>query len=41
VKASLDPVAEYFARALNCPRDLLEKAAKSGHGVSLDSTCKL
>jgi len=41
VRASIDPVAEYFARALNCPRDLLERAVKSGRSASLDSTCKL
>jgi hypothetical protein len=41
VRPSVDPVAEYFAGVLECPRKLLEKARKSGRAVSLDSTCKL
>ena len=41
VKPSIDPVPEYFAKVLNCPRDLLAAATKNVRGVSLDSTCKL
>ena len=41
VKASIDPVAEYFASVLNCPHEMLEIVRKNGRGVSLDSTCKL
>jgi hypothetical protein len=41
VKPSIDPVSEYFAGALRCPREMLAAARKSGRGVSLDSTCKL
>ena len=41
VKSSVDPVAEYFARALDCPRQLLAISSKTRRGVSLDSTCKL
>jgi hypothetical protein len=40
-KAAIDPVGEYFAGAMNCPRLLLEKARRQGGRVSLDSTCKL
>ena len=41
VKASVDPVSEYFARALTCPRELLRISLKTGGRASLDSTCKL
>jgi hypothetical protein len=41
VKPSIDPVSEYFARALDCPRKLLAISLKTRRGVSLDSTCKL
>jgi hypothetical protein len=41
VKPSIDPVSEYFARALDCPRQLLGISPRSGRAVSLDSTCKL
>ena len=38
-KPSIDPVAEYFARMLDCPGKMLFAARKTGRGVSLDSTC--
>jgi hypothetical protein len=41
VKSSIDPVSEYFARALDCPRQVLAISLRTGRGVSLDSTCKL
>ena len=41
VKPSIDPASEYFARALDCPRQLLAEWSKSRRGVSLDSMCKL
>ena len=41
VKPSVDPVAEYFARSLECPRELLAVSLRTRRGVSLDSTCKL
>ena len=41
VKASIDPVSEYFERALDCPRELLAISLKTRRAVSLDSTCKL
>jgi hypothetical protein len=41
VKPSIDPVAEYFASVLDCPRKLLSYAAEKGRPASLDSTCKL
>ena len=41
VKPGIDPVAEYFARLLNCPRILVDSARKTGGVTSLDSTCKL
>jgi hypothetical protein len=39
-KPSIDPIREYFAKLLRCPRELLDSARKNGRGVSLDSTCK-
>lgn len=39
VKSSIDPVAEHFARLLNCPRLMLETARRTGGPVSLDSLC--
>ncbi|HET9424566.1 MAG TPA: DUF2723 domain-containing protein [Gemmatimonadaceae bacterium] len=39
VKHSVDPVAEHFARMLDCPRRMLDSARAHGRGVSLDSTC--
>jgi hypothetical protein len=41
VKPGIDPVSEYFARALECPREMLRISLESKRGVSLDSTCKL
>jgi hypothetical protein len=41
VKPSIDPVSEYFSRALDCPRKLLATSLATRRGVSLDSTCKL
>jgi hypothetical protein len=41
VKPSIDPAPEYFARALDCPRQMLEIWSKTKRGISLDSTCKL
>jgi hypothetical protein len=41
VKRSIDPVGEYFARVLDCPREVITNQAKRGRGFSLDSTCKL
>ena len=41
VKPGIDPVAEYFAKALDCPRKLLAVSLATRRGVSLDSTCKL
>jgi hypothetical protein len=41
VKPSVDPVAEYFARALDCPREMLGASLRTRSRVSLDSTCKL
>jgi hypothetical protein len=38
-KGSIDPVNEYFARLLDCPRRMLDSARKSGRNVSLDMTC--
>ena len=40
-KSSVDPVAEHFARVLNCPRLMLEIARVNARRVSLDSTCNL
>jgi hypothetical protein len=39
VRASTDPVGEYFATLLRCPGQLLDSARKNGRRVSLDSTC--
>jgi hypothetical protein len=41
IKPSIDPVAEYFAGALECPRKLLGKSLRTRRPVSLDSTCNL
>jgi hypothetical protein len=41
IKPSIDPVAEYFAGALECPRKLLGISLRTRRPVSLDSTCKL
>lgn len=39
VKAAIDPVAESFARTLDCPRRMLDFARRTGRGVVLDSMC--
>ena len=39
VKAAIDPVAETFARTLDCPRRMLDFARRTGRGVVLDSMC--
>jgi len=41
VRPSVDPVAEYFANALDCPRKMLKISRETRRAVSLDSTCKL
>ena len=41
VKPSIDPVSEYFSKAIDCPRKMLAISLATGGGVSLDSTCKL
>jgi hypothetical protein len=38
-KPSIDPVAESFARTLECPRRMLDFARRTGRGVVLDSMC--
>lgn len=40
-KPGVDPVAEHFARVLNCPRRMLAGGLAKAPFVSLDSTCKL
>jgi hypothetical protein len=39
VKAGIDPVAEHFARVMDCPRRMLESVRRNGRGVVLDSLC--
>jgi hypothetical protein len=41
VKPSVDPVSEYFASALDCPRKMLGVSLRNRGAASLDSTCKL
>jgi hypothetical protein len=38
-RSSIDPVGQYFARLLDCPRRMLDAARRSGRDVSLDMTC--
>ncbi|HEX3865711.1 MAG TPA: DUF2723 domain-containing protein, partial [Gemmatimonadaceae bacterium] len=40
-RPSVDPVDEYMASVLNCPRLVLEKSPGAAQLVSLDSTCNL
>jgi hypothetical protein len=41
VRQSIDPVTEYFAKVLDCPRKMLAHSRETALPVSLDSTCNL